>query len=250
MVPISLDGPIVEYRETGDTFKILPELLKTVIKRHSSRVVYELGAGANPLLSLDYIGQGAIDYRIFDISAEELAKAPKGYQTQVMDVTLPSNGALHDSADFIFSKWTVEHIANPRQFHENVTQMLREGGIALHHFPTLYAPPYLLNKLLPDAISNVLLMMLQKGRERHGAQGKFPAYYRWCRGPLAIQFRRFESVGFRVLKYIGTFGHHPYYDKIPVMRRAHAALATHLASHPCPLLTSFAYVVLQKDPKR
>jgi SAM-dependent methyltransferase len=241
-----LDGPVIEYCETGDTAKSFDNLAKTIIETYGSRVVYELGGGANPILSLEYLKQQGLDYSIFDISAEELAKAPNGYRTCVMDVC-SSIGGLANSADFIFSKWLVEHITNPVQFHQNVFTMLKEGGIALHYFPTLYAPPYLVNKLLPDAVSSALLMLLQKGRETKGHHGKFPAYYRWCRGPLAVQFRRFESVGFRVIKYIGLFGHAPYYEKFPLLLRTHRSLAKWLVNHPCPLFTTFAYVVLQKD---
>ena len=100
----------------------------------------------------------------------------------------------------------------------------------------------MLNVLLPERLAYRILILVQSRREKGGKKGKFPAYYRWCRCPLSGQFRRLESVGFRVVRYLGFFGHSGYYQKVPWLK----ALSGWLQRHPVPWLISFAYVVVEK----
>jgi hypothetical protein len=100
--------------------------------------------------------------------------------------------------------------------------------------------------LLPECLTYWMLNVIQRVREKSGRNAKFPAYYQWCRGPVTGQFRLLESVGFGVRQYIGFFGHPEYYKRLPALERIHRAVAAWLQRHRVPLLTSFAYVVLEK----
>ena len=76
-------------------------------------------------------------------------------------------------------------------------------------------------------------------------QRKFPAFYRWCRGPTQHQLARFSRLRYRVLEYHAYFGH-GYYNRIPFLGRMVDRVADLLVRHPLPALTSYACVMLQK----
>lgn len=212
------------------------------------RDVCDVGGGPNPLLGPEQIAARGLRYVLLDASADQLAKAPPGYETALADVTAPPP-ALHGAFELVVSQWVAEHVADPRAFHRGVRALLRPGGYAVHLFPTLYAIPFVANLVLPERIAGALARVraLTPGpsREDEGHFGKFPAHYRWCRGPSARQVRRLESTGFEVVEYVGFFGH-GYYEKLGPLARAEAALADWLVRHPVPLLTSAAIVVLRR----
>lgn len=240
-----MDSTIIEFRINGNAWTGFADFIKQLIESRASHAVCELGGGANPLLPLEFVQANRLDYVILDISVDELAKAPDGYRTRVQDVTLPLAGET-GAYDFVFSKMLAEHVGNAEMFHRNICALLKPGGIAVHFFPTLYAPPFIFNRLMPERWTGWMLNRIQRGRESGGRMGKFPAYYQWCRGPTRTQMARLESMGFRIVKYIGYFGHPGYYEKVPALKRLHLSLAAWLQRHPSPWLTSFCYVVLEK----
>jgi 2-polyprenyl-3-methyl-5-hydroxy-6-metoxy-1,4-benzoquinol methylase len=212
-----------------------------------TRTLCEVGAGANPILSLEFARQAGIsDYVITDISDEELAKAPQGYRKVVADVTQPG-GAELGPFDLVVTQTVAEHVRDPAGFHRNVFGMLAPGGLALHFFPTLYEPAFVLNLLLPEAAADWILQRVQSNRARGGKHEKFPAHYRWCRGPTGRQLDRLAGVGFVVERYVGVFGQ-GYYHPVPPVDRLGARVAELLARHPVPALTAYAWVALRRPP--
>lgn len=208
--------------------------------------VLELGAGANPSILWGDVNGMEIDYWCLDISPEEAQKAGSSYRFLIGDIGSP-NLELPHQFDFVFSKMLAEHIRSGQVFHSNVAKLLRPGGKAFHFFPTMYAPPYLLNRILPEHLSERVLSLLQPGKRRKdGRNAKFPAYYSWCRGPSKNQYRKFESVGLRVDRYVGFFGHEDYYNRLPLLKAAHMRLCDFLVRNPISLITSFAYVELTR----
>ncbi len=147
--------------------------------------------------------------------------------------------------DLVFSKMLAEHVKDGKRFHQNARSLLADGGRAFHFFPTLFALPLLVNKLLPEAISDWILHITQPERYETGKTDKFPAYYDWCYGPMPSQIKRLESLGYQVEEYTGYFGHE-YYRKIPFMQTLIDALARYLVQHPVPCYTISAYVLLRK----
>jgi len=235
-------GSGVQYGLSRDAFSNYEVTLKELLQSNRCGSVCEVGGGANPALPLDYVSAHGLRYCVLDVAEEELAKAPVGYEKITADICgarAPAGGPF----DFVFSKMLAEHVRRPRTFHKNIRSLLRPGGLAFHFFPTLYAFPFLVNLLLPErAAAQALRLFSPRDPIRHR---KFPAYYRWCRGPTATQRRRFEQLGYVVEQYIGFFGH-GYYERIPVLRGLQRWGAEYLARHPVALLTSFAYLVLRK----
>lgn len=183
-----------------------------------------------------------IEYHAVDISDAELRKAPRGYWTCSADFESRTFSFPYQY-DFVFSISVAEHLRDPETFHRNILQVLKNGGTVFHFFSTLYALPFLVNRILPERISYSILRAVEPGRNPEGRRAKFKAYYRWCRGPTRRQIRRFEKIGYSVDSYVGFFGH-GYYAKVRQVQFLEDALVRSLSNHPVSLLTSFAYVVL------
>ncbi|MGH8540329.1 MAG: class I SAM-dependent methyltransferase [Stenotrophobium sp.] len=233
----------ISYGASADAWSGHLDTVRTLIRESGARSVLELGGGANPALPLDEVNQQGLDYTVLDISQVELDKAPAGYHKLQANLASPLTG-LANQYDFVFSKMLAEHVSSGQVFHENVLRLLRPGGMAFHFFPTLYAPPFIANWLLPERLADWLLSLLSP-RDRYQL-GKFPAYYSWCRGPTQTHLRRLEAMGYEIHRYSGFFGHEPYYSRIPVVRTLHRLIVNFLLQHPTPWLTSFAYMVVRK----
>lgn len=219
--------------------------LEDLASRPGVKRVCEIGGGANPALPMGFVERHGLEYVILDISSEELAKAPDEYPKVQADIMAPDLNIV-GGYDLVFSRMVAEHVRSGRDFHQNVLSLLSEGGIAFHFFPTLYTPLFVINRLLPEWLSEFVLLAGQPYRKREGRHAKFPAYYSWCRGPSSSQIRKFESLGFKVEEYIGFFGHE-YYKKVKPLHKAHEWLASTLIKYPLPWLTSFAYVVMTRS---
>jgi SAM-dependent methyltransferase len=197
------------------------------------------------MLSLDDAKRIGVErYVLLDISKEELAKAPEGYEKVAADITKGEALGL-GSFDLIVSQTVAEHVKDPEAFHSSVFSMLAPGGRAMHYFPTFYDPVFVINRYLPESMSEPILQRIQKNRASAGTHGKFPAYYRWCRGPTRRQLKRLSRVGFDVDEYVGVFGH-GYFHPVPMLNRLAARTASALARHPVPSLTAYSWVTLSR----
>lgn len=236
----------IKYAHSSQAWATATDYIENLIKKTGAKRILEVGGGANPTFPLEFVRQHSLEYTVLDISAVELAKAPDGYVKVCADITSEQLD-LPGGYDLIFSKMLAEHVKSGETFHKNVHNLLADKGSAFHFFPTLYAPPFVVNRLLPERLADKLLNILQSGREKEGHYAKFPAYYSWCRGPMPSQIKRFESLGYGVSEYIGFFGHDGYYTKMPAVLRVHQIFSNWLVRHPVAALCSFAFVLLKKD---
>lgn len=233
------DGELRDH--PGDRFD---DVVREIASRAGVTRVCELGAGANPILTREFVARQGIEYTLVDISRGELDKAPEGFAKIVADVTLPGLDGL-GKYDFVFSRTLAEHVRHPVPFHRNILELLTPGGRAAHFFPTLYEPVFLVNWLMPERLAHYVLVRLDPYRAKGGPKEKFPAYYRWCRGPTQRQCRRLTGMGYEIEEYVGWFGH-DYFGRAPALHRAQTVLARALAAKPLPLLTTYAWVVVRK----
>lgn len=222
-----------------------PDFFKSLIAAHGCRRVLEVGSGANPTLSPGFVAEAGITYVTSDARAEELEKADSAFERLVLQVDSPTfDPALTSSFDCVLSRMVGEHIRNGERYHRNILRMLRPGGIAVHCFSTLWCLPFAVNRLVPDALGDLLLAKFAP-RPAH-KHGKFKAYYSWSRGPTPAMLHSFTSLGFEVLAYGGYFGHGYYLSRLPGLHRVEGAKARWLVRHPIPQLCSYATVVLRK----
>lgn len=228
----------VRFGKTEDAYNGFTKLVTDAIETGNCRRILDLGGGANPHFALSDPVLTGREYTIADRSEGELNRAPDGYTKIVMDIA----GEMQvqtQKYDLVFSRFVVEHVADAEKLHANVFQLLNPGGVAIHFFPTLFALPFLVNKLLPEGIS--VLLLSQERQER----GKFPAFYHWCVGPSRAAVKRLKKLGYEVVEYAGFFGH-GYYDRFMLLKRMHLAMRLALLKYPVGTFTSFAWVVLRK----
>lgn len=222
------------------------EFLSSVIARHRPEVVFEIGSGANPTLSIDDVMSHGVRYITSDLSDEELRKAPPGYDIRQLDLESSQISAeLIGSCDLMFSRMVNEHVRQGRQYHTNVFRMLRPGGLAVHCYATLYALPFVANYLLPDSFSDRVLQLVSP-RLDLDQHGKFRAHYSWSRGPTSRMIRRFESIGYEIESFDGYFGHGYYEYRLPWLHGLEELKARFLLRHPNPNLCAFSTVILRK----
>lgn len=217
--------------------------LEEVIRRMNLVNICDIGGGRNPTLDTKFISNQKLGYTLLDISEEELGAAPEKYFKIQVDIGDPSADLPEGKYDMCFSKMVAEHIQNGNAFHSNVHRLLKPGGIVVHFFPTLFALPYLANLLIPEWLSQKLLMFFNpRDLQQHG---KFPAYYSRCFGPIPSQIRFFNSLDYEVVQYIAGYGH-AYYQKIPVVRGMAEKWSDLCRKQKWYFLTSFAIVILRK----
>jgi 2-polyprenyl-3-methyl-5-hydroxy-6-metoxy-1,4-benzoquinol methylase len=233
----------ISYGPTLDAWVGFVPLLTDLINKHHFQKICDVGGGANPVLSEDFIKDKSLDYSVLDISESELSKAPKYYHKIQADIA-SRDFVIDQKFDLIFSKMLAEHISDSDQFHRNILNNLTDNGIAVHFFPTLFAFPFFINSVIPENLADALLRVLApRNRYQHE---KFPAYYRSCRGPSRQQIKHFIALGYDVLEYQGFFGHGGYYEKIRPLQKIHDIKTNYLLKNPNPAFTSYACVVLQK----
>lgn len=237
----------ISFGRSKEVWQNYELLIRGLIDSHNLTKICDIGGGANPLLPLDFVLSRNLDYAVIDISEEELNKAYDGYKKIAQDITTKDFN-LSEKFGLVYSKMLAEHVKDGMLLHKNIFAILDDGGIAVHFFPTLYAFPFLVNKLMPEKLSNILLNLLAPRDSFQRA--KFPSYYSWCRGPTRKMLIRFAEIGYEIIEYKGLYGHEGYYRKLPVIRTLHKYTSEFLLKHPNSYLTSYAYVILRKTNDR
>lgn len=221
-----------------------PAELVEIILRHKVRRILEVGAGANPSLAPDQVAKLGVEYTTNDVLQSELDKADGAYRKLCHDFSRDGcPESMAGTFDLVFSRMVNEHVEDGRLYHRNLRRLLRDGGLSLHWFSTLYAFPFLANWLLPESLTGRLLRAFAP-RDEHRA-GKFRAHYSWSRGPTQDMIRKFESTGFEVIEYRGYFGHTYYRRRFPLLHSVEMRKAAWLVRHPVPALTSYSRVLLR-----
>ena len=219
--------------------------LRNLIAANKPTRVLDIGGGEAPALRLNEVRDLNIDYTVLDVSQEQLDAAPAEYRKVRADASLP-NLKLDSKYDLVLSRMVGEHIKDGDVFHKNIFNLLEPNGLAFHFFPTLFSPPFLANKLLPERLVDAVLKKAQPWRCNGNRTFRFPAYYSRCRGPLKTQIHFFQNIGYAVDSYYGFFGAGWYYDAVPPLKKLEERFSRWLINHPMPHFTSYAYVILRK----
>ena len=214
-----------------------------LIAAGGARTVCEIGGGRSPLLSLDEVRALKLDYTILDISAHELRRAPDGYTKVVGDIGALDAGSIADRYDFMFSRMVAEHVRDGVAMHRNVFSLLRPDGAAFHLFPTLFAPAFVLNRLLPEQAARRLVVALWPNRASEIP--KFPVRYSKCFGPTRRMHHFFEGLGYGIEEYRPFYGT-TYAHAVPVLGGLEAWFNTTMARRRSTRFTSYAWLVLRK----
>jgi SAM-dependent methyltransferase len=221
-------------------------VIRQLAAKYGARRLMEIGGGRSPLFAPDELADMGAELTVNDISANELVRLPSSYRTACFDIAGElSRGAVERNAcDLAFSKMVFEHVEDGRRAWRNVHEILSPGGVAIAFLPTLFALPFVLNKLLPDTFAEWLIKLVN--RERNDETSPvFPARYsrsyaveRWLRPMLA-------EIGYRDILIVPFYGH-VYYRRFPVIRDLHARFTRLARERDWRLFASYAYIVVRK----
>jgi SAM-dependent methyltransferase len=204
----------------------------------------EVGGGRAPLFTVQEASALGLDITVNDIDAAELSRAPPGFRRASYDIAgkLPSDE--RDRYQLCFSRMVFEHVNNAHVAWRNVYEILKPDGLAIAFIPTLYATPFLINRVLPETISTRILSSLFPSRNID-AIPKFPAKYDWCVASTSLLTSRLRRIGFREVLVL-PFWTHNYFARIPILRSAEQALQLLARKLDLRFLSSYAYVVARK----
>lgn len=233
---------VIRYFITKNEWDDYSALVERLVLEVGARVICDVGGGANPVLSTDFIRKYDLEYVLMDISVVELQKAPDGITKIIQDIEA-ENIDLPKKFDLVVTKMLAEHLRNGEAFHRNIANMLKPGGLAIHYFPTLYALPFLINKFVSSRVSSFLLRVFLP-RDLYQT-GKFPAYYSFCFGPTPLMLKMLTERGYEIIEFRGYFGNR-YWSKVPIVSTLQRFYSLILSRFPIPYLTSFAQVILRK----
>ena len=217
------------------------DTLKRIVAGYPTADVLELGAGRRPSFTLEEMPSSIHSYTVNDISPEELALLPKGYDEACFDVSGDASN-FRDHYDVVFSRFLAEHVPDGYAMHRNVHQVLKQGGVAFHLIPTLYALPFVVNKLFPERLTSWVLKVFAP---RRAINPKFPAHYSMCYGDPKLMASKLAEIGYRKVE-IRTFYGHFYYEKIPVVRTVHKWFSDLAAKREWTRLGTYAYIKAYK----
>lgn len=215
-------------------------------RRFGLRHMLEIGGGRDPAF-LALAPENGLHLTVNDISAEELARLPAGTAKAVFDVAgdLSRRGELHGAFELIASRMVFEHIEDVEKAWENTALMLAPGGVAMAFFPTLYAWPFVLNKLIPDRLAKRIVEAIFPHRRSDGDYPVFPAHYDWCIGSERRLRAMLEPKGFSDIHIQPFWGHH-YLDAVPGLREAETGFNHLAARRDWRFFTTYAYVIVRK----
>jgi SAM-dependent methyltransferase len=234
----SLIPPEKTFEHAAEYYR--PTLLAR-IEAAGARTILELGAGRRAMFEWAELPECVESYTLNDISQEELELVPSHYGTARFDVC-GDVSAFAGRFDFAFSRMLAEHVKDGSAFHANVFELLRPGGIVFHFLPILFAPPFVINRLLPESISNRVVAWLVPDRDRV-VEPKFPAYYSMCSAGALRRGGR--KLGFEI-EEIRVFYSHNYFSSVPVVRELDHLAAAAACALDLQVMGAFAYAVMRK----
>ena len=207
--------------------------------------ILEIGGGRDPLFTPQEAAAAGLELTVNDIDAGELAMAPPEFARALFDIAGDLGpGAKRGHYDLVVSQMVFEHVRDVPRAWANVHELLAPGGVALAFFPTLYAPPYVLNQIMPEAMSAALLRVFFPQRNDK-VQPKFPAFYDHCRGSQERLAPMFAKAGYAE-SLVVPFWTHGYFRHIPVLREIDAAVQNLARRRNWRWLTTYAFAVARK----
>lgn len=241
---------VVDVNPTSTSMSAWAEFVPTIrtwIATAAPAVVLEIGGGRHPMLTPEEARHLGVErYLVNDVSAAELAHVPDGMERAHFDIQAgpPAGSGAIGACDFVFAQMVFEHLADPVGAWSSVHQLLRPGGTAISFHPVLFSPPFVVNRLIPERLGRKVLERFFH-RRNDDDYPKFPAYYRWCRASGAYMERRLAPFGFASVEVVPYYGH-GYFDSVPLLRSADAAVTRLAERRGWTGLASYAYVIVTR----
>jgi SAM-dependent methyltransferase len=214
--------------------------------RHKGGLVrlLEIGGGRRPLLTPQQAQAAGITYTVNDISARELELGPREFGRALFDVAGGVDPKEHGRHDLIISRMVMEHVRDAARAWTNMANLLAPGGVALAFHPTLYAPPFVMNWLIPDRLTAPALKFFFSDRH-DGEFPKFPARYDLCIADPGVIEPAVNQAGFREALSAPFWGDR-YFRHFPGVRTANDSLSALAEARDWRWLASYAYTIGRK----
>ncbi len=204
----------------------------------------EIGGGRGPLLRPAEAAAAGIAVTINDIDARELSLGPKEFDKAEFDIAGEPPPALLGRFDVIVSRMVMEHVADARKAWANMVALLAPGGVALAFHPTLYAPPFVINRIFPERLTAAILRFFFPNRH-DGDYPKFPARYDLCVSNPAKVEPVLKACGFSEVLIAPIWGH-GYFRHIPLLRELDAMLQRLAEARDWRWLSTYAFTLARR----
>jgi SAM-dependent methyltransferase len=232
-------------RAAEASWRDLKAVILGLIDAYGAKRLLEIGGGRFPYLSREDVETRQCELTVNDILEDELARAPAAFHKACFDISSPFLGEVVSAKyDFIFSRMVFEHVRDGRQAWSNCLKLLNPGGIAFAFVPTLWSPPFVANRLVPEGLSTRLLQMIDANRTPELVP-KFPAYYDLCRGDVKVLEPILHEVGFSDVAVVPFFGT-PYFPVVPVVKHLARAFDRVIDAFDIKAFSSYAYIIARK----
>lgn len=165
-LPALLGAAQIE-RSTENAWSSLKPTLERLIRRlNAQATVLEVGGGRHPFFSPDEAARLGMRLVVNDIDVDELGYAPGDFERTVFDIAkeIHRSDVEFGCFDLVFSRMVFEHVKDARRAWSNVYELLAPGGVGFAFVPTLYSPPFVANRLMPEFVTGRLVRMLDRSR--------------------------------------------------------------------------------------
>ena len=204
----------------------------------------EIGGGRGPLLTPEEATAAGIALTVNDIDAHELSLAPAAFNKAQFDVAGDIDPAWHGRFDLIISRMVFEHVRDAPRAWANVCSLLAPGGVAMAFTPTLYAPPFVMNRLLPEDLTARVLRFFFPNRHK-GSYPKFPARYEMCFSDPAKVAPILKRCGFSDV-LLAPFWGHGYFRYFLGLRELETGLQWLAERSDWRMLSTYAYTIARR----
>ena len=233
-----------DWNWSWDNYK---SLIVRLSQEYDLRRHFEVGGGRDPLFTPAEARALGLSVTLNDISEDELARAPAEFDKLCCDAAAPETMSRLASGryDFVYSRMVMEHVRDARQLWRNQYALLAPGGAALAFVPTLFAPPFAANRLIPETFSSAIVSRLFPDRHDEGDNPKFPAFYDLCFGAPEKVAPVLEEIGFRQVLVLPFYGY-SYFWKVPGLKQIDALFTRIARARDWRTFTSFAFILAVK----
>ncbi len=207
----------------------------------------EIGGGRDPAFQPGNPALEGLSLTVNDIDQLELDFAPSGLGKARFDIAgdMSEPDARPGSYDLMFSRMVFEHVDGVERAWRNIHTLLKPGGVALAFFPTLYAPVFTLNRVIPESLSRRIVHAMFPNRRDGGGDPKFPALYDCCRSSEQALKPILTQAGFSET-HIQPFWGHGYFNRMPGIKQLDHAFNVAAARLDWRLMTTYAFVVVRR----
>jgi SAM-dependent methyltransferase len=223
------------------------ELVLRLSRRFGLSALCEIGGGRDPGFLPTNPALRGLSLTVNDIDQHELDCAPDGLAKACFNIAgdLGEADARPGSFDLMFSRMVFEHVDGVERAWNNIHTLLKPGGVALAFFPTLYAPVFTINRMIPERLSRALVHALYPARRDGGSDPKFPALYDHCVSSERKLRPMLEKAGFSDI-HVQPFWGHGYFKRMPLIREADDLFNRWAARIDWRLMSTHAFVLVRK----